>query len=108
MSTHTNIIRNEATAIRINDTTAVLAWRDHHDEAAAHWLREKYYPLLAELGVQLFRHREQVEHVVHTAFERGLEVIEQDEVLPPLMTLFTGMAFRVCADIQCESLAQAA
>jgi hypothetical protein len=37
-----------------------------------------------------------------------LEVVEQDEVLPPLMTLFTGMAFRVCADIQCESLAVAA
>ena len=108
MSTHTNIIHNEVSTIRINDTTAVLAWRDHRDEAAAHWLREKYYPLLAELGVQLCRRRELVERVVHTAFNRGLEVIEQDEVVPPLMTLFTGMAFRICADIQCESLALAA
>ena len=108
MSTHIQIIRNEVATIRINDTTAVLAWRDHRDEAAAHWLREKYYPLLAELAVQWFKRRELVERVVHTAFERGLEVIEQDEVLPPLMSLFTGMAFRVCADIQCESLAVAA
>ena len=108
MSTHTHIIQNETSSIHINDTTAVLAWCDHRDEAAAHWLREKYYPLLAELGVQLFKRREQVERVVHTAFERGLEIIEQDDVLPSLMTLFTGMAFRVCADIQCESLAQAA
>jgi hypothetical protein len=108
MSTHIQIIRNEVTNIRINDTTAVLAWRDHRDEAAVHWLREKYYPLLAELAVQLFERRELVERVVHTAFERGLEVVEQDEVLPPLMTLFTGMAFRVCADIQCEWLAVAA
>ena len=108
MSTHIQIIRNEVATIRINDTTAVLAWRDHRDAAAAHWLREKYYPLLAELAVQWFKRRELVERVVHTAFERGLEVVEQDEVLPPLMTLFTGMAFRVCADIQCESLAVAA
>lgn len=108
MSTHIQIIRNEVASIHINDTTAVLAWRNHRDEAAAHWLREKYYPLLAELAVQWFKRRELVERVVHTAFERGLEVVEQDEVLPPLMTLFTGMAFGVCADIQCESLAVAA
>lgn len=108
MSTHAHIIRNEVSTIRINDNTAVLAWRDHRDEAAAHWLREKYYPLLAELGVQLFVRREMVERVVHTAFERGLAAIEQEDALPPLMTLFSGMAFRVCADIQCEPVAQAA
>ncbi len=108
MSTPTNVTSKESSSIHISDALAVLAWRERRDEAAAHWLREKYYPLLVQLGVQLLRQREQAERMVHAAFERGLAAIEEEDALPPLMKLFTGMAFRVCADIQCESAAKAA
>ena len=88
-----------AAAVHINETTAVLAWRERRDAAAARWLRERHHAAILALVQERVPKRIAAERVVQETFDRALALLTRMDTVRLIELLFMTTALQVCREV---------
>lgn len=82
--------------IAITDATAVYAWCETRDDAAALWLCEKYRPLVMHLVSREVRNRSEHAAIVEVALREALSEMDAEVTNCRVGGWFARIALEVC------------
>ena len=82
--------------LAITDATAVFAWCETQDEAAAIWLCEKYRPLIAHIVARETRNQAARAFLVDETLSLGLANMDADIALCRVGSFFARTALQIC------------